>query len=78
MPPFLDDFGYVIEGTYVPPAGKDPYIVELLSRLEMSPFIQASPPFPFVVNEKDDPLAWMKNTNELQESLLVWASLITK
>ena len=62
MPSFLNDFGYladtpaalsVIEGTYVPPAGTDPYLVELLSCLEMPPSIQASPPFPFVVNEKN-------------------------
>ena len=60
MPSFPDAFGYladtpaalaVIEGTYVPPTGTDSYLAELLSCLEMPPFIQASPPFPSVVNE---------------------------
>ena len=66
MPPFLDDFGYladtpavlsVIDGTYVPPAGTDPNLVELLSCLEIPPSIQASSPFPFVANEQDNHLA---------------------
>ena len=69
MPSFLDDFGYladtpaalvVIEGTYVPPIGTDPYLAELLSCLAMLPSIQESPPFPLVVNERDNQLAWMK------------------
>ena len=73
MPSVLDDFGYladtsaalsVIEGTYVPPAGIDPYLVELLSCLEMPPSIQAFPPFLFVVNEQDNRLAWMKQCEQ--------------
>ena len=59
MPSFLDDFGYladtlaalsVIDGTYVAPAGANPYLVELLSCLSMPYSIQVSTPFPFVVN----------------------------
>ena len=69
MPPFLDNFGYlvdtlaalsVIKGTYVPPAGTDPYLVDLLSCLETPPSIQASRIFPFVANEQDNCLAWIK------------------
>ena len=65
-PSFLDDFRYladtpaalsVLEGTYVPPAGTYPYLVEFLSCLEMQPSIQTSPPFPFVVNKRDNCLA---------------------
>ena len=69
MPSFLDDFGYladtpaalsVIDGTYVPPVGTDPYLVELLSCLAILSAIRESTPFPFVVNERDNRLAWMK------------------
>ena len=58
IPSFHDEFGYladapaalsVIEGTYVPPAGTNPYLVELLSCLDLTLSIQMSPPFPFVV-----------------------------
>ena len=73
MSSFLDDFGYlantpaalsVIEGTYALPVGTDPYLVELLSCLKIPPSIQASPPFPFVVNEQDNRLAWMKQREQ--------------
>ena len=73
MLPFLDDFGYlantpaamsIIEGTYVPPAGTNPYLVEFLSCLEMLPSIQASPLFPVVINEQDNRLAWIKQCEQ--------------
>ena len=69
MPSFLEDFGYlantpvalaVIECTYEPPAGTDPYLVELLSCMEMPPSLQAATPFHFVGNEKENKMAWMK------------------
>ena len=69
MSAFLQDFGYLadtpaalvaIEGTYEALAGADPYLVELLSCMEMTPSLQAATPFHFVVNEKENCLAWMK------------------
>ena len=69
LPFFLDDFGYladtpaalsVIESTYVPPTGTDPYLAELLSYLAMSHSIQVSIPFPFVVNKRENRLVSMK------------------
>ena len=68
-PSFLADFGYladttaaldVINGVYVPPPGNDPYIVELLSCMEMPSALRDTTPFPFVVNERENRLAWMK------------------
>ena len=69
MPSFLDDFGYladtpaalsVIKGTYVPPVGPDPYLVKILSCLAMPFTIREFTPSPFVVNERENRLAWMK------------------
>ena len=69
MPSFLEDFGYLadtpaamtlIDGSYEPPAGTDPYMVELLSCTEMPPSLRAATPFHFVVNKKENKLAWMK------------------
>lgn len=68
-PSFLIDIGYladtpaaleVINGSYIPPAGTDPYMVELLACMEMPTALRESPPFPFVVNERENRLAWMK------------------
>ena len=62
MPSFLEDFGYladtpaalaVIKGNYEPAAGTEPYLVELLSYMEMPSSLQAATPFHFVVNEKE-------------------------
>ena len=69
MPSFLQDFGYlaatpaalaVIEGTYEAPAGTELYMVELLSYMEMTPSLQAATSFHFVVNQRENQLAWIK------------------
>ena len=69
MPSFVQDFGYlantpatlaVIEGAYEAPAGNDPYMVELLSCMEMPSALQVATPFYFVVNERENRIAWMK------------------
>ena len=68
-PSFLADFGYladtpaalaVIDGTYEPAAGTDPCMVELLACMKMPPFLQEATPFHFVVNERENRMAWMK------------------
>ena len=50
----------VIEGTCEAPTGTDPYMVELLSCMKMTPSLHASTLFYFVVNERENRLAWMK------------------
>ena len=85
MPSYWEDFWYladtsadlaVIEGTYEPPAGTDPYLVELLSCMEMPPSLQAATPFQFVVNKKENKMAWMKQREKTagEPSFLSFAS----
>ena len=57
----------VIECTYKLPAGTDPYLVELLSLMEMPSSLQAATPFHFVVNEREIKMAWMKQRERTAE-----------
>ena len=67
--PFLSDFGYlantpaaqeVLDGTYVPPAGMDLYLIEFLAVLKMSPSIQSWGPVSITVSPTDNSDAWRK------------------
>ena len=68
-PSFIADFGYlskkpaalsIIAGTYLPPFGTDPYLVEFLECLQMPEAIQALCPFNFSVDAEKNRSAWMK------------------
>ena len=62
-PSIIEDFGYlsekpaaisVIAGTYLPPFGTDPYLVEFLECLQMPEKIQALGPVNFFVDAEEN------------------------
>jgi hypothetical protein len=67
--PLLEDFGYlargpataaVLDGTYTPPPGTDPYAIKLLRELRMSPAVVASPPMKVIFSVQDHIKGWRK------------------
>jgi hypothetical protein len=67
--PLLEDFGYcgenyeniqsVLDGTYDPPPGTDPYAIEFIRELEMPESIRAKGPIDVNLTEAENKQAWM-------------------
>jgi hypothetical protein len=67
--PLLEDFGYcgknykniqsVLDGTYNPPPGTDPYAIEFIRELEMPETIRAKGPIDINLTEAENKQAWM-------------------
>jgi hypothetical protein len=67
--PLLEDFGYcgenyeniqsVLDGTYNPPPGTDPYAIEFIRELEMPETIRAKGPIDENLTEAENKQAWM-------------------
>ena len=67
-PLFISEFGYlcekpaaqaVLDGTYEPPDGMNPYMIELLSIMKVSPSIRAKGPLDCSITPLENRAAWM-------------------